>query len=43
MKGYYNNQEATNETVINGWLYTGDIGKIDAEGYLSITGRKNEI
>ena len=43
MKGYYNNPDATNETVLNDWLYTGDIGKIDAEGYLSITGRKKEI
>ena len=43
MKGYYNNPDATNETVLNGWLYTGDIGTIDSEGYLSITGRKKEI
>jgi len=43
MKGYYNNLQATNETLINGWLHTGDIGKIDEEGYLSITGRKKEI
>ena len=43
MKGYYKNREATNDTIINGWLYTGDVGKIDSEGYLSITGRKKEI
>jgi long-chain acyl-CoA synthetase len=43
MKGYYNNKKATEETIIDGWLYTGDIGKLDDEGYLSITGRKKEI
>ncbi len=43
MKGYYNNPEATSKTIINGWLYTGDIGKIDSDGYLFITGRKKEI
>ena len=43
MKGYYKNSEATKETIINGWLYTGDVGKIDSDGYLSITGRKKEI
>ena len=43
MKGYYNNKKATEETIIDGWLYTGDIGKLDNEGYLSITGRKKEI
>ncbi len=43
MKGYYNNPEATNETIIDDWLYTGDVGKVDSDGYLYITGRKKEI
>ena len=43
MKGYFNNTIATNETLIGEWLHTGDIGKIDSDGFLSITGRKKEI
>ena len=43
MKGYFNNIEATNKDLIEGWLHTGDIGKIDSDGFLSITGRKKEI
>ena len=43
MKGYYNNEEATNKSIIDGWLYTGDIGSIDSDGFLSIIGRKKEI
>ena len=39
MKGYYNDPETTNNTIKNGWLYTGDRGRIDDEGNLYITGR----
>lgn len=41
--GYWNNPEATAETFEDGWFKTGDIGTIDDEGYLAITGRKKEI
>lgn len=43
MKGYYQNPTATAETIHNGWLCTGDIGRFDAEGYLYLMGRKKEL
>ena len=41
--GYYNDPEATAKVFADGWLLTGDIGSVDAEGYWYITGRKKEV
>jgi len=43
MAGYYKRQDLTDETVINGWLHTGDIGVMDEGKYLKITDRKKEL
>jgi long-chain acyl-CoA synthetase len=43
MLGYYKQPELTKQTVVDGWLHTGDMGKIDEDGMLKITGRLKEI
>ncbi|WP_068400128.1 class I adenylate-forming enzyme family protein [Kribbia dieselivorans] len=43
MRGYLNNPEATAATVVNGWLHTGDVGRLDEDGYLSIVDRVKDM
>lgn len=43
MLGYYEDEEKTKQTIVNGWFHTGDLGKIDENGYLYITGRCKSV
>lgn len=43
MKGYFNRQDETNKTIVDGWLLTGDIGMMDEDGYFKIVDRKKDM
>jgi fatty-acyl-CoA synthase len=43
MKGYWNKPEATAETIVNGWLHTGDVARLDADGYMTLVDRLKDM
>lgn len=43
MKGYYNRPEATRDAIVNGWFHTGDMGRVDADGFYYIVDRKKDL
>jgi long-chain acyl-CoA synthetase len=43
MLGYWNNSEETRKVLKNGWYYTGDLGKKNGQGFISVTGRKRDM